>query len=74
MLQYSVYARCAVTFDKKEGLVSQLKKINPKTGNIQCIFITDAQWKRAITLHAEDLRASHRVSKNDGMEKQLQFW
>ena len=74
MLQYSVYARCAVTFDKKAGLVAELKRISPGIGNIHCLFITDAQWQQSVTLSMDKSKAKHRLSKNDEMENQLQFW
>lgn len=74
MLQYSVYARCAVTLDKKEGLLNTLKKINPGTGHIQCLFITDAQWGQAMTLHASAKKPRRAITKDDGINEQLQFW
>jgi CRISPR-associated protein Cas2 len=74
MLQYSVYARCAVTREKRDGLVHHLKSLNPGTGNIQCIFITDAQWGESIILHAVDNHSSRSVTKDMAIGEQMQFW
>jgi len=74
MLQYSVYAKCAVTLDKKESFIKRLELIGPDTGNIQCIFITDAQWGESIFLHSTR-KKSHRSIKNfTNPSEQLQFW
>lgn len=73
MLQYSVYARCAVTFDRKERLISDLQKMNPGTGHVRCLFITDAQWGQTIVLRAPERKS--RYSLPDGeVTEQLKFW
>lgn len=74
MLQYSVYARCAVTLEKKDTLIRQLRGINPGTGNIQCIFLTDAQWGQSIILHATDKISKRGIRKDTHIGEQLQFW
>lgn len=74
MLQYSVYARCAVTLDKKARLINELRQMNPGTGNIQCLFITDAQWGESIILHAVDVPTARSVCKDTTIGEQLQFW
>ncbi len=74
MLQYSVYARCAVTLDKKKSLINELQRINPETGNIQCIYITDAQWGQSIILHSTKKISKRSTKKAQSLENQLQFW
>ena len=73
MLQFSVYARCAVTFDRKASLITELASINPRTGNIQCFFITDAQWGQSIVLHTEKRKGPYGVPVEQDTG-QLQFW
>jgi len=73
MLQYSVYARCAVSYAKKNVFINQLKKICPYTGNIQCFFITDAQWGQCITLSCPKTKSKRQI-KNQSTPDQLQFW
>lgn len=73
MLQFSVYARCAVTFDRKNKIISELENINPHTGNIKCFFITDTQWGQGKTLHAEQKKSPYIIdAEQDG--EQLKFW
>ena len=73
MIQFSVYARCAVTIDRKPKLISDLEKINPHTGNIRCFFITDAQWKQVIIIYATKQKSSYLIDSEQN-EEQLKFW
>jgi len=74
MLQYSVYAKCAVTLEKKAALINNLRIIAPTTGNVQCLFITDAQWGKCITLSAAEAKSRRQIKKTTEMGEQLQFW
>lgn len=74
MLQYSVYARCAVTMERKEFHVKQLKTVAPETGNVQCVFITDAQWEKTITISCTETKAKRQITKEAKIGEQLQFW
>lgn len=74
MLQYSVYAKCAITLEKKASLIHNLRIIAPTTGNVQCIFITDAQWKKTITLSAAESKSKRQIEKTTDIGEQLQFW
>ena len=74
MLQYSVYVRCAVTLDKKKHLLNEIKNINPNTGNIQCLFITDIQWGQITILSGKRKEHKRNISNKDEIGEQLQFW
>lgn len=74
MLQYSAYARCAVTLDKKKTLLNELKIIAPDTGNVQCIFITDAQWGQSVIISKPQKQSDRQINKNTKIGEQLQFW
>lgn len=74
MLQYSIYARCAVSLDRKKGLVSDVKKIAPTTGNVQCYFITDRQWEECITITKNEEKNPYQIDFEDKINEQLQFW
>jgi len=74
MLQYSVYIRPAVTIDKKDRCLSYLKKINPKTGDIRCLFITDTQWKQLVTISDRVRPSKRRIDTQPKIGDQLQFW
>lgn len=73
MLQYSVYARCAVSLEKKEVFLNELREIVPDTGNVQCFFITDNQWGNCITL-SKPAKTTKRQIQNYETPEQLQFW
>ncbi|GEM_PF-128669 len=75
MLQYSVYVRPAVTLDKKESYLNYLRKINPGTGDIRCLFITDAQWMKMDIISTRKKRKPKRhIDDNKDIGEQLQFW
>jgi len=74
MLQYSVYVRCAVTLDRKKHLLAELNAINPDTGSVKCLFITDAQWGQMVTI-CDVQKYGDRHADNDSLRgEQLQFW
>lgn len=74
MIQYSVYARPAVSLDTKEKCISYLRKINPKTGDIRCFFITDIQWKQMIFICDRTRPSKRRIDNQPHIAEQLQFW
>ena len=73
MLQFSAYARCAVTLEKRQGLINELRKATPESGTIQCLYMTDAQWAGIITLH-QGKKSDKDVKKQVQIGEQLQFW
>lgn len=74
MQQYSVYARCAVTLEKKRAHLNQLKLIAPSTGNVQCLFVTDAQWGKTVTICRNYQPSKRQITKETKIGEQLQFW
>jgi len=74
MFQYSIYIRSAVTLDKKESYISYLKKINPNTGSIKCLFITDTQWGQIETISNEIKDNKRNIKEHPQIYEQLQFW
>lgn len=74
MLQYSVYVKCAVTVDKKNHYVRDIKLINPGTGNIKCLFITDTQWGQMVTIPGKIKKHKRSIENQKGIQQQLQFW
>ena len=74
MLQYSVYAKCAITIEKKQKFINELKQIAPETGNVQCFFITDKQWGTSITISKTETKAKRQINKHPKIGEQLQFW
>lgn len=74
MLQYSVYARCAVSIETKKAHLVRLKKIAPDTGNVQCIFITDVQWGKTVTIRHPNNQTKRQLDTKTALHEQLQFW
>lgn len=74
MLQYSVYAKCAITLEKKTAHIHNLKIIAPITGSVQCFFITDTQWEKSVTIRASDFKKKRQINTETKIGEQLQFW
>lgn len=74
MLQYSVYARCAVSMETKKAHLVRLQKIAPDTGNIQCIFITDTQWGKSVMISHQNNETKRQIDTKTKIGEQLQFW
>ena len=74
MLQYSVYVRSAVTIDKKESYIAHLRRVNPNTGSIKCLFITDTQWGQMETFSGKTQRSSRSIDTQPKIYEQIQFW
>jgi len=74
MLQYSAYARCSVTLEKKQGLVNELREMVPESGTVQCLFLTDGQWGNMLTLHRGKRKLRRLVEEQPQISEQLQFW
>lgn len=73
MLQYSVYVRPCVTYEKVDKHTKRLDPMMPPGGNIRVIFLTDSQWMRAMTRISPDYRTRN-LSPDPRMPQQLEFW
>ena len=73
MIQYSIYARPCVNWEKMQKHTSWLEKLVPPGGNVRVLFITDKQWEHALTVIGEDYQQT-RTQKDPEMPKQLEFW
>ena len=47
MIQWSVYARSCVTYDRVLTHTRRLKSFLPSQGAVRCLFVTNIQWKIA---------------------------
>lgn len=73
MVNFSVYARPCVNWEKMRKHANRLEIIVPCAGNVRTFFVTDNQWKNALTVIGKDYRQSH-TQKNPKMPEQLEFW
>jgi len=48
MVQYSVYTRPCPSMDRIKTHTRRLKRFIPPSGEIRCIYLTDAQWGKMI--------------------------
>lgn len=70
MIQYSVYARSAVTFSRLQTHIRRLKDNIPPEGNVRAWHITQAQWERSVVIHGKPAKKADPESLPD----QLLFW
>jgi len=69
MSQYSVYTRFTGTRDNSRKFVEAVKRHNPKTGDINILFFTDAQFGEVIHLDR-----TNSPEKLDSAPAQLQLF
>lgn len=73
MINFSVYARSCVTWERMKKHRKRLKRMVPEGGNVRAFFITDKQWGNAMTVVGKDYSKSHSHDE-PRMLKQLEFW
>ena len=73
MVNYSVYARPCVNWEKMRKHAKRLHIEVPQGGDVRVLFITDKQWKDAIVVVGRDYQQKHHQKKPE-MPEQLAFW
>jgi len=73
MINYSVYARPCVNWEKMRKHAERLEPAAPPGGNIRVLFITDKQWVDALVVIGKDYMERHTHESPD-MPEQLAFW
>lgn len=75
MLQNSIYVRSCVTYDRTEQFIKVLRQIAPTTGNINVIYITDAQWSNSVNIQNSDYyNTKYKVEIGKNGPKQMTIW
>lgn len=75
MLQYSIYIRNCVTYEKVDSYIKNLKKLSPGNGSVVAFYITDNQWKKSVNIQYTDYVKSERaILAGKDMPKQMTFW
>ena len=73
MINFSVYVRPCVDWQRMRKHAERLQTFVPEGGNVRSFFITDRQWQDAILVIGEDY-SSRRKVKSPKMPEQLEFW
>ncbi|MFO7821740.1 MAG: CRISPR-associated endonuclease Cas2 [Lentisphaeria bacterium] len=73
MINFSVYARPCVTWERMKKHEKRLHLIVPHAGDVKAFFLTDKQWKNALTVVGKDYADTHK-QQNPNMPQQLEFW
>lgn len=73
MIQYSVYARPCVSYDRLEKHTQKVMANAPDEGNIKILFFTESQWKRSIDVCLESEYKKKEPLLED-IPQQALFW
>ena len=73
MVNFSVYARPCVDWQRMRKHAERLREMVPEGGNVRVFFITDKQWLEAIMVIGPDYSARRKV-RSPQMPEQLEFW
>lgn len=71
MIQYSVYARPCVTYDRIQTHVRRVKSFLPPKGAVRCLFVTNIQWSKSFVYFGHVQGESVPPEK---MPEQLLLW
>jgi len=70
MIQYSVYARACVSYNRMQTQMRRLVQNIPREGHIRALYVTQAQWERMFVINGAP---NKRVPPEDFPE-QLLLW
>lgn len=71
MIQYSVYARPCVTYDRVLTHSRRLKTFLPPDGAVRCMFVTNIQWDKTYIDYGKDCQEE---SKPEALPEQMLLW
>lgn len=71
MIQWSVYARSCVTYDRVLTHTRRLKSFLPSQGSVRCLFVTNIQWENSFSFYGDDATSLHPPEKQP---EQLLLW
>ncbi len=70
MIQFSVYARACVTYDRVLTHTRRVKSFVPPEGRVRCLYVTNIQWEKMYIYHG----ASQPEGKPEHLPEQLLLW
>jgi len=73
MIQWSIYARPCVSYEKMDSHIASVKAITPQAGNVRLMFLTDEQWGKSVTVIGPNYRQGNR-DIDPRMPQQVEFW
>jgi len=72
MINFSVYVRPCVDWQRMRKHTERLQCFTPVGGNVRTFFITDRQWMDAVCVVGADYPEAHKLPPE--MPEQLEFW
>lgn len=71
MIQYSVYARACVTYDRVQTHTRRIKDFLPPEGTVRCMFVTNTQWDKTFVYYGG---SKMQISPPESLPEQLLLW
>ena len=71
MIQWSVYARPCVTYDRMQTHARRLKGFLPPAGAIRCMYVTNIQWEKTFIFYGAEPAINEPPEK---IPEQLLLW
>ncbi len=70
MIQFSVYARACVTYDRVLTHSRRVKTFLPPEGNVRCLYVTNIQWEKTFIYYGR----SAPLIEPEKLPEQLLLW
>ena len=61
MMQYSIYMRSCIDYERMAKHANRVESLAPSGGNIRILFITEKQWEKSINVIGKDYAVKHRL-------------
>ena len=71
MIQFSVYARACVSYDRILTHTRRIKSFVPPNGTVRCMFVTNIQWEKTFIYHGADYDTKNLP---ENIPEQLLLW
>ncbi len=72
MIQYSVYARACVSYNRMQTQMRRLKQNIPHEGHVRAVYITQAQWDKMYIAHGAPSKPTENIP--EPFPEQLLLW
>ena len=70
MIQYSVYARGIVSYDRMRTHSRRIKGLIPAEGHVRVLYVTEAQWERMYIMFG----TPSKPKKPEKLPEQMLLW
>ncbi len=73
MVQYSIYTRAGVSYERLSKHSERIKFLCPPDGFVRALFLTDRQWQEGVNIIGSNTATGNHTF-DEQMPEQIEFW